>query len=302
MKVAVIGGSGFIGSNLIEHIRKEMQYKILSYDLKAPEQNVPYIVGNIDDRSLLETALEGTDVVFLKAGILGNPGWSRDHHYFERYLHSNIEGVFNVLEACRKNKVKKIVFDSSVSVYGEEKEALFAKEDMFANPRNLYGFSKVNAERLIRMYCDAHGIHAAILRYSRVRSAQTKDVIYHFLRAIEADEPVKIYGNPLKEIEFIHIEDVVRANIQALHTDICFGQFNISTSEKVSLLTLAQLCASIADKSLHFEVIDSENNDIEPTYTRMDIRLAREMLAFRPAVTLNTMIRQTYDLIRSENA
>ena len=297
MNIAVIGGSGYIGTNLIKRLQKMRGYNIVSYDIIKPSINVNYIKGDLLDSELLIKTLKNIDVVFLKAGILGIPDHSKNKEFFDNYLNTNIIGVYNVLSACKKNKVKKIIFDSSVAIYGEEKEAIFAREEIFSKPKNFYGLSKVNAERLLKIYSEQNDLNVIILRYSRVRDKQTKDVIFHFLNNLYNNKEVEIYGNPLKRIEFVDIEDVISANILALEKSIKFGQFNISTSEPISIIGLLRLCSEVLNKKIKYKVINTEH-DIEPLFTQMDITIAKDILGFIPKINLYNMVRNSAYIIK----
>ncbi len=146
------------------------------------------------------------------------------------------------------------------------------------------------------MYCKDSKINLIILRYSRVRTVDTCDVIYHFLKSIEKNEYATIFGNPTKEIEFVDIKDVIVANILALNKNISFGQFNISSGDVISVKNLLELCALVLNKEYRYNIVEN-NYIIEPDYTHLDMKNAKEILGYRPKVSLVYMIKESKNLL-----
>ena len=291
MNIMVIGGAGFIGRNLLKELKENNDYNLFSFDLIESIEGIESIIGDILDQKLLINSLKNIDVVFIKAGILGNPEESMNINSFDKYFNINLVGLNNILEACILNNIKKIIYDSSISIYGEQEDAFFAKEDVFPKPRNLYGYSKVNAERLLTMICTKYKINLIILRYSRVRTISSKDVIYHFFNSIKNDQTVTIKGNPLKKIEFVDLQDVIKANLLSLEKSISYGQFNISSGDVISIKELLELLMFILNKNSIYNYLP-EKNIIEPTYTHLDMKNAKEILGYNPSISLNEMIEK----------
>lgn len=292
MNIAIIGGSGFIGSHLIDNIYPCVSSNVLCIDKHKGDHDCNQTQLDILNKNELTEALQGVDVVFHKASLLGDPVMSMDGGCAELYIKQNIFGTQNVIDSCLSSGVKKIIFDSSVAVYGEEWDSISAKEDCFPTPRNFYGFSKVSAERLLYKAHKISDLNVVILRYPRVRRFDSRDVIYHFVNSIMSGSNIKITGNHNKIIEFIDICDVMAANLLALRQDIKFGVFNISSGDADSVFNIAKVCQDLLGKSVGIEFVDN-GKDIEPIKTNMSTRQAKEILGFIPQKSLISMIKET---------
>ncbi len=175
-RILVIGGAGFIGSSLVEELLKEPVNEIIIYDnfirgkaenlhdsLKDPRCSVFPLGGDIRDTDILNTAMSGIDYVFHLAAM-----WllhCRD--YPRTAFHVNIEGTFNVLEACVNNKVKKLIYSSSASVYGDAVQIPMTEDHPFHN-RNFYGSTKIAGEAMCTAINDRYGLEVIGLRYMNV--------------------------------------------------------------------------------------------------------------------------------------
>ena len=302
MKIVVVGGNGLIGRALICALKERGNCEILSID--KDEHSIDGCnckqVDILNYKALVE-GLVSADVVYHKASVLGGAKFSTDCTYAEVFFDANIMGTSNVIEASIANGVKKLVFDSSVAVYGEQSQSRLASENIFPKARNFYGFSKVIAERLLYKSSKESSLNVNILRYSRVRTPDSEDVVYHFIKSINQGNPVKIYGNPRKQIEFVDIRDVVKANIITLDLDVKWGTFNITSGEKVSLVELVKLCALyLGGKDFDIEFNDNIlNAEIEPLITEMSTANARNILGFVPSYDLSMMLSSTIRGMRS---
>jgi UDP-glucose 4-epimerase len=257
-KIIVIGGAGFIGSHLVTELLKNNVKEVIIYDnfargkleyikdsLKDPRCSIYPLGGDIRDIDVLDQAMKGVDYVFHLAAM-----WLLHCKDFPRTaFHVNIEGTFNVLEACVKNNVKKLVYSSSASVYGDAVELPMTENHPFNNT-NFYGSTKIAGEAMCTAYNDRYGLKVIGLRYMNVygphqdQHAAYTGVIPIMLNKIDANEPPKINGDGSQAYDFIYVEDVALANIAAMTSDVSFGFYNVGTEVQTSI---RQLCDLILD-------------------------------------------------------
>ena len=257
-KILVIGGAGFIGSFLIKELLKEPVKEIVIYDnfvrgkMKNIEESLEdkrcYIYpfgGDIRDVDILNKAMEDVDYVFHLAAM-----WLLHCKDFPRTaFHVNIEGTFNVLEACVKNNVKKLVYSSSASVYGDAVEVPMTEEHPFNNT-NFYGSTKIAGEAMCTAFNDRYGLSVIGLRYMNVygphqdQHAVYSGVVPIMLNKIDKGEQPIINGDGSQAYDFIYVEDIARANIAALKSEKKFGYYNVGTEIQTSI---KQLCVNILD-------------------------------------------------------
>ena len=266
-KVLVIGGAGFIGSFVVRELLKEPVKEVIIYDnfTRGKKENIEdclkdercYIFpygGDIREIDILDKAMEGVDYVFHLAAM-----WLLHCKDFPRTAFDvNIAGTFNVLEACVKHNVKKLIYSSSASVYGDAVEVPMTEEHPFNN-KNFYGATKIAGEAMCTAFNDRYGLNVIGLRYMNVYGpGQDQHAVYSgvvpiMLNKIEAGEPPIINGDGTQAYDFIYVEDVARANIAALKSDKSFGFYNVGTGVQT---TIKELCDTILElKNSNLEVI-----------------------------------------------
>jgi UDP-glucose 4-epimerase len=263
-RILVIGGAGFIGSHVVGELLKSDIGKILVYDNFARGKRSylePYLSdtrctlypngGDIRDVDLLNDATRGCDFVFHLAAM-----WLLHCKDFPRTaFHVNIEGTFNVLEACVRNKVKKLVYSSSASVYGDAVEVPMTEFHPFNN-RNFYGATKIAGEAMCRAFYDRYGLNYVGLRYMNVygphqdQTAAYTGVIPIMLNKIDANEPPIINGDGSQAYDFIYVEDVAKCNVCALHSDATDENYNVGTGIQTNIRELCDLILELKASKL----------------------------------------------------
>jgi UDP-glucose 4-epimerase len=257
-KCLVIGGAGFIGSYVVAELLKHNVGEVVVYDnyargkkeyleesLKDPRCSIFPIGGDIREIDILNKAMEGKDYVICLAAM-----WLLHCKDFPRTAFDvNIAGVFNVLEACVNNKIKKLIWSSSASVYGDAVELPMTESHPFNN-KNFYGATKIAGEAMCTAFNDRYGLPIIGLRYMNVygphqdQTAAYTGVVPIMLNKIEANEAPLINGDGSQAYDFIYVEDVARCNVQALISDQNFGMYNVGTEVQTSI---KQLCDTILE-------------------------------------------------------
>lgn len=265
-KILVTGGAGFIGSFVVSELLEAGAKEVIIYDnfargklsnihnqLQDPRCRLYPNGGDIRDIDLLNDAMRGVDGVVHLAAM-----WLLHCKDFPRTAFSvNIEGTFNVLEACVRNNVKRLVYSSSASVYGDAVEIPMTESHPFNN-RNFYGASKIACEAMCRAFYDRYGLSYVGLRYMNVygphqdQTAVYTGVIPIMLNKIDDNEAPVINGDGTQAYDFIYVEDVARCNVKALESDKTDEFYNVGTGIQT---TIKHLCDTILDlKSSKLEV------------------------------------------------
>lgn len=255
-KILVIGGAGFIGSFVVEELLKHPVVEVVVYDnftrgkkeyltnaLKDPRCSIFSHGGDIRDIDILDAAMNGKDYVICLAAM-----WLLHCKDYPRTAFEvNIAGTFNVLEACVKNNIKKLIWSSSASVYGDAVEIPMTESHPYNN-KNFYGATKIAGEAMCTAYNDRYGLQVIALRYMNVygphqdQTAAYTGVIPIMLNKIDANEQPVINGDGSQAYDFIYVEDVARANVSALQSDVPFGFYNVGTEVQTSI---KELCDTI---------------------------------------------------------
>lgn len=263
-KVLVIGGAGFIGSFVVAELLKEEVAEVVVYDnfargqksylteqLKDSRCSIFPIGGDIRDLDILDAAVKGKDYVICLAAM-----WLLHCKDYPRTAFEvNIAGTFNVLEACVRHNVKKLVWSSSASVYGDAVELPMTENHPFNN-KNFYGASKIAGEAMATAFNDRYGLPVIGLRYMNVygphqdQTAAYTGVVPIMLNKIEANEPPVINGDGSQAYDFIYVEDVARCNVAALKSDVKFGMYNVGTEVQTSIRELCELILELKKSNL----------------------------------------------------
>jgi UDP-glucose 4-epimerase len=263
-KILVIGGTGFIGSFVVSELLKSDVAKVVIFDnfargkrsnvenvLKDPRCEIYSNGGDVRDIDLLNDAMKGVDGVIHLAAM-----WLLHCKDFPRTaFHVNIEGTFNVLEACVKNNVKRLVYSSSASVYGDAAQVPMTESHPFNN-KNFYGATKIAGEAMCRAYFDRYGLSYVGLRYMNVygphqdQTAAYTGVIPIMLNKIDDNEPPAINGDGTQAYDFIDVEDVARCNVLALEAKVADEFYNVGTGIQTSIKELCDTILELKDSGL----------------------------------------------------
>ena len=253
-RVVVIGGAGLIGSHTVDILTREDVGEIVIYDnfargtaenledaLRDPRVSVYEVGGDICQPDILASALKGADSVFHFAAL-----WLLQCHEYPRSAFNvNVEGTFNVLEACVHNSVSRLVYSSSASVYGDALTEPMEEDHPFNN-KNFYGATKICGEAMATAYHHRYGLPVVGLRYMNVYGPRQDyqgayiAVIMKMLDAIDRGEAPTIFGDGSEAFDFVAVQDCGQANLCAMKADTAARFYNVGTGRRTTLKELAE--------------------------------------------------------------
>ena len=274
-RVLVIGASGFIGGFVVAELLKHQVKEVIIYDnftrgkmsnieesLKDDRCSIFPFGGDVREIDILDKAIEGVDYVFHMAAM-----WLLHCKDFPRTAFDvNIAGTFNVLEACVKHKVKKLIFSSSASVYGDAVELPMTEDHPFNN-KNFYGATKIAGEAMCTAFNDRYGLQVIGLRYMNVygpgqdQRAVYSGVVPIMLNKIAANEAPQINGDGSQSYDFIYVVDVAKANVDALLSDVEHGYYNVGTEVQTSIKELCDTILKLKKSDLEVNYIPYSADD-----------------------------------------
>jgi UDP-glucose 4-epimerase len=254
-KLVLIGGAGLIGSHTADRLLKEDVREVVIYDnfvrgrvenlhtaLKDPRVKIYDVGGEITQTDILQSAIEGADGVFHFAAL-----WLLQCHEYPRSAFDvNVRGTFNVMEACVAKGVKRLVYSSSASVYGDAVEEPMTEEHPFNN-KNFYGATKIAGEAMLRAFHHRYGLNYVGLRYMNVYGPRQDyhgayiAVIMKMLDAIDRGDAPTILGDGSEAFDFVAVEDCGLANLCAMKADAVDEYYNVGTGKRTSLKELAEM-------------------------------------------------------------
>jgi len=245
MKVLVTGGSGFIGSHVVDKLR-DNGIEVRVYDGVMPSfrKDIEFYQGSILDMSALGLALNGIDVIFHLAAIADVKDVYNDPYYSESI---NVRGTINVLEAARKSNVKRVIYGSTTWVYSETDQNNVNEMSSLHAPTHFYTATKLAAEYYCQSYSKLYGLEATILRYGIPYGPRARDgaVIPIFVKKALNDEPITIAGDGSQFRKFVYVEDLAEGNIMALKDVAANKIYNLDGREKVSVKQVAETIKKI---------------------------------------------------------
>lgn len=266
-RFAVIGGAGLIGSHAVEALLRHDVAEVTIYDNFARGSHENIAAALQDDRARLYDA--GGDVLhvdILDAALTGVDGvlhfaalWLLQCHEYPRAAFEvNVKGTFNVLDACVRNGVKRLVYSSSASVYGDAVEEPMTETHPFNNT-TFYGATKIAGEAMARAYHHRYGLDYVGLRYMNVygprqdyRGAYVA-VMMKMLDAIEAGRPIQLFGDGSQAYDFVHVTDCAEANVCAMAAEASDEFYNVGTGKRTSLLELAETMKRLSGSDVPIE-------------------------------------------------
>jgi UDP-glucose 4-epimerase len=263
-KFIVVGGAGLIGSHTVDELLKEDVKEVVIYDnfvrgshgnienaLKDPRVRIFEIGGDISQTDILNEAFKGADGVFHFAAL-----WLLQCHDFPRSAFNvNVEGTFNVLDACVNQGVKRLVYSSSASVYGDAIKEPMDEEHPFLN-NNFYGATKIAGEAMARAYYHRYKLPYTGLRYMNVYGPRQDyrgayiAVIMKMLDNLDQGIPPTIFGDGSQAYDFVYVGDCAKANVCAMKAETVGQFYNVGTGVRTSIKELAEMLLRITGSPL----------------------------------------------------
>ncbi len=305
-KYLVTGGAGFIGSHiaeaLLEHGESVRIFDNLATgkqtNLAALKGHVQVIQGDLRDFDAIKAAVKGVEVVFHQGALASVPRSIADP---VASLETNINGTQNVLLAARDAGVRRVVYASSSSVYGNT-PTLPKHEAMPTQPMSPYAVQKLTGELLGRVFTHVYGLETVALRYFNVfgpRQDPTSEyaaVIPRFLTALIKKRRPIVFGDGKQTRDFTYIFNVVQANLQAATSPYASGHvMNIGCGEQISLNTVLQLAGELLNVTPNPEYREPRPGDVRDSLA--DISLAQQFLSYKPIVGFREGLRRTLDAL-----
>lgn len=312
-RVLVTGGAGFVGSRIVDLLVRAGCRDIVVVDnmVRGRRENlaeamalgaVRLVEGNICDRNLMSQLVTGVDTVFHQAAIrithcAADPRTAMD---------VMVNATFDLLELCVEASVRKLVVASSASIYGMASEfPTLEAHPPYAN-RTLYGAAKAFNEGLLRAFNDMYGLDYVALRYFNVYGPRMDihgrytEVMIRWMERIESGEPPVIFGDGSQSMDFVHVDDVARANILAAMSGASDIALNVGSGSETTLGELARLLARVMGRP-DLTPVHAEERAVNPVQRRLaSVDAARRLIGFRASVPLETGLAELVDWWRKE--
>ena len=292
--VLVTGGSGFIGSLLVNRLLREGCKQVSVFDKYIrsgrfqSDDKLRIVQGGITDFETLQRIMSGVDYVFHLAVLplgacIENP---------RACLETNVNGTFNVLEASKEAQVKKIAFSSASSVYGDTEQTMDESHPL--NAKTMYGASKLSGEYFFRAFYDMYNLDYVILRYMNVYGpGQEGGLIANVLKRIKQGLPPVIFGDGSQSFDFVYVDDVISANLLAMESDVTNETFNIGGDEEVTVKEVVLALLELTGSDLKPEF---KPDEMVPMQRRVgSSQKARKLLGYRPMIRFKDGLKKVVD-------
>jgi len=308
----VTGVAGFIGSHIAETLVNKGNYVVGIdsftdyYDEKIKQENLSSLTQDKRFRLVkkdivnfnLKKILRKVEYVFHEAAQPGvRSSWGTN---FQVYLRNNVLATQRLLEALKSIALKKFIFASSSSIYGDSEDSILS-ETTIPHPISPYGATKLAAEKLCYLYNKNYGIPIITLRYFTVYGPrQRPDMAFHkFIKAMLKDDEIEIFGDGNQLRDFTHVNDVVDANIAAAETDIDWGIFNIGSGTQISINKVIDVIGEILDVEPEVKYTEKVEGDMRQTLA--DIKRASSSLGYRPSISLSDGLKLQIQSIKNRS-
>ena len=263
-KILLIGGAGLIGSHVVEQLLNEDIHELIIYDnfCRGTHENIEEALkdnrcriyeagGDILQTDILDSAMKNADAVVHLAAL-----WLLQCYEYPRAaLDVNIRGTFNILEACVANKVKRLIYSSSASVYGDALTDIMYEDHPYNN-WTFYGATKIASEHMFKSFHKRYGVEGVCLRYMNVYGPRQDyrgayiAVMMKILDNLDKGISPIVFGDGSQAYDFIYVSDVADANICALKSNVPFGFYNVGRGIKTSIKELTEIILKISGSSL----------------------------------------------------
>lgn len=304
MRILVTGGVGFIGSNICRVlVRREAEVLVLDNFSTGKEENlagvcnqVEIIKEDITDLKMVRKVVQNVDYILHQAALPSVPRSVKDPLSSNQ---ANVVGTLNILLAARDAGVKRVIYASSSSVYGDS-PLLPKKEDMNPAPLSPYAVSKLSGEYYCQVFYSVYGLETVILRYFNVFGPHQDPtslyaaVIPKFIQAMLKGEAPTIYGDGEQSRDFTYVDNVVQANILALETKDASGRiFNIACGERTKVSDLVNSLNKILGQKIEPLFASPRPGDVK--HSVASISLAKEVLGYQPQISIEEGLEKTVE-------
>ncbi len=304
LRFLVTGGAGFIGSNLVSALLEKGYYvRVLDNfssgkreNLKLFEKDIDLIEGDIRSYHIVQDSVKKIDIVLHQAALPSVPRSIKDPITSNEV---NVNGTLNILEASVSADVKKVIYASSSSVYGDN-PVLPKHESMTPNPLSPYAVSKLSGEKYCNVFSRIYGLETIALRYFNVfgprqdPSSQYSAVIPKFIKAMNSNERPVVYGDGEQSRDFTYVSNIVEANILAAMSDSDSGiAVNCATNGQITLNGLIKHINRILGKNIKPIYEKPRAGDIKHSFA--DIHLAKEKINYSPVVNFEEGLKLTIE-------
>ena len=281
MTIIILGGTGFLGQQLLKKLnQKHLSYKLLIHEKIMNDDSCFF--GDITDENFLENYISDSDVI---VNLIGQ----ENKHMFEQ----NIKGSYNLLNSAIKKKNIKIIFSSSILVYGESVKQMSDEIDL-PKPTSDYGIIKLLSENIYGVYSRLFGLDVTILRFSNIYGPQKESgIITKCIRAIKKQNTITLNQNGTQTRDFIHVDDAVEAILSVLkHQPSGFEIFNISSSIGIQINQIVNLIEKYTGKTIPTKFVN-EIHDIK--FIVGNNLKAKKLLNFSTKIDINHGLKDTID-------
>ncbi|EFW90163.1 NAD-dependent epimerase/dehydratase [Haladaptatus paucihalophilus DX253] len=287
--VLVTGGAGFVGSHLVDALVQENDVRILDDLSTGKRSNVneeaTLIEGDIRDSETLDRATENVDLIFHEAGVVSVQQSVEEPM---RANEVNLDATLALLERARDLDAR-VVLASSCAIYGQPTEVPISEDESFS-PSSPYGLQKSALDHYALLYEELYGLETVALRYfniygPRQSSGDYSGVISIFKRQATNGDPITVDGDGEQTRDFVHVDDIVRANLLAATTEHVGEAYNIGTGDSVTIRELAETIRDVSASSSDIVHTDPRPGDIDES--EADISKATEKLGYEPTIPLD---------------
>ena len=301
MQYLVTGCAGFIGSHLVDKLL-ERGYEVIGVDCfidyyarETKEANISNALNHKNfgfiEKDILEMEkgkFPEVDYVFHLAAQAGvRASWGKS---FETYTRNNIEATQRLLEFYKDRKIKKFVYASSSSVYGDAE--LPMRENSLLKPVSPYGVTKLAGENLCYLYWKNYNVPTVSLRYFTVYGPRQRPdmAIHNFVKAILNGEEITVFGDGTQTRDFTYVDDAVKANILAAESDIIGEVFNIGGGSRISVSELIKSIEDTVGKKANIKYVEKQKGDVRDTLA--DVSKAEEKLRWKPKANIEEGLKK----------
>lgn len=293
-KALVTGGAGFIGSHIAKQLIEEGVETIIIDDLSTGKRsNIPnkahFIQGDILNFNILSKACNGVDIIFHNAAKVSI---RNSLNNFVEDAQTNILGTVNAIKAIINHRVKKLIFASSMAVYGNA-DKLPIPETHKLNPTSPYGIGKLSSEKYCLLMSKEFGFQTIVLRYFNTYGTPQSlspyvGVLTIFINQALADRPLTIYGDGKQIRDFVSVNDIARANILAMISPVNGEIINIGSGQGQSVIEITKMLKNHFSQKVKISYLPTLPG--EPKDSIADITKAQKLLRYKPQVQLEDVI------------